>query len=132
MFMPENMSKKALSRFATVEETMSSEFMSINYVMSGINVEYKLPDHSDFNKERYPWSVGLLSVPSFYAARMWEYPFAILSGDPQPGMKCLDVGCGMTPFTVYLKNVAKCDVVGLDPDVFAAGIKYKCHGVSRE
>jgi SAM-dependent methyltransferase len=47
-------------------------------------------------------------------------------------MKVADIGCGMTAFTVYLKHEAGCDVVGVDPDVFESGIKYKGHGVSRE
>jgi len=125
-------SNNALTRFATLEEVLSNEFMSINKVLDSITVQYSLPDHTALNRERFPWSNGLLSVPSFYASRMWEYPFAILSGDLRLGLKCLDIGCGMTPFTIYLKQVAKSGIVGLDPDLFASGVKYGCHGVSKE
>ena len=58
--------------------------------------------------------------------------FAILSAELQPGVKCVDVGCGMTAFTIYLKDVAECEVVGVDPDIFKSGVKYKGHGVSLE
>ena len=124
--------RNLLTRFATVEDVMSEEFMSIIQVLDRIHVHYDLPDHSDVNGERYPWSVNLLSFPTFYAARMWEYPFAILSAELQPGMRIADIGCGMTPFSIYLKEIAKCEVVGVDPDLFDAGIRYKGHGVSRE
>jgi SAM-dependent methyltransferase len=123
---------RALSRFATLDEVLSEDFMRIIRILDKISVEYNLPDHTDVNRERYPWSVGLLSAPEFYAARMWEYPFAILSAELQPGMKCLDVGCGMTPFTIYLKEIAKCDVIGIDPDIFESGVRLREHGVSKE
>jgi len=38
----------------------------------------------------------------------------------------------MTAFTIYLKEVGKYHVVGVDPDVFQSGIKYKGHGISLE
>jgi SAM-dependent methyltransferase len=97
-----------------------------------ISVDFQLPDHSDVNELRYPWSRGMLSKPSFYAARMWEYPYAILAAELSPGLKVADVGCGMTAFTIYLKEHAGCDVTGIDPDVFDAGLRYKGHGVSEE
>ncbi len=106
--------------------------MSLVRILDKLTVEYNLPDHSDVNLERYPWSTSLLSTPAFYAARMWEYPFALLSAELVPGMRCADVGCGMTAFTVYLKGVAQCDVIGVDPDMFDTGIRYKGHGISRE
>lgn len=124
--------KRPFTRFATLEEVMSEKFMAISKVMDKISVEYDLPEHSDINQERYPWSANLLSHPSYYAARMWEYPFAILSAQLQPRMRCVDVGCGRTPFTVYLKRVAGCEVVGVDPDIFETGTRFKCHGVSRD
>lgn len=120
------------SRFATLKELMSPEFRAITRELDRITVELGLPDHADVNEERYPWSDGLLSSPAFYAARTWEYPYAVLSGDLQPGMTCADIGCGMTAFTVYLQQVAKCEVTGVDPDIFDAGVRYKGHGVSRE
>lgn len=111
---------------------MTDEFQSVIRVMDEITVRHNLPDHSDVNQERYPWAKGLLNVPAFYAARMWEYPFAIHSAELQDGMLCADIGCGMTAFTIYLKEIAKCGVIGVDPDAFESGLRYKGHGVSRE
>jgi SAM-dependent methyltransferase len=123
---------KGASRFATLEEVMSPEFMNLTRVLDKLTVQYELPDHSDANRERYPWSQGILSPRAFYAARMWEYPYALTSAELQPGMRCADIGCGMTAFTIYLKEVAQCEVVGVDPDVFDSGVRYYGHGVSRE
>lgn len=122
----------AVNRFATVEEVRSAEFTSINKELDRISVEFNLPDHSDVNELRYPWSTGMLSKPAFYAARLWEYPYAILAAQLKPGLKVADIGCGMTAFTIYLKEHAQCEVIGVDPDVFEAGLKYKGHGVSEE
>ena len=124
--------RDALSRFATFEEVRSPEFAAVNEVLDRISVDFQLPDHSDVNELRYPWSRGMLSKPSFYAARMWEYPYAILAAELSPGLKVADVGCGMTAFTIYLKEHAGCNVTGIDPDVFEAGLRYKGHGVSEE
>ena len=124
--------RDALSRFATFEEVRSADFTAINQILDRISVSFDLPDHSDVNELRYPWSRGMLSKPSFYAARMWEYPYAILAGELSPGLKVADVGCGMTAFTIFLKDEARCDVSGIDPDVFEAGLRYKGHGVSQE
>jgi SAM-dependent methyltransferase len=120
------------SRFATFQEAMAPEFRTISKVMDEIHVRHGLPDHSDVNLERYPWSASLLGRPALYAARMWEYPDAVLSAEVRPGMRCADAGCGMTAFTIYLKEVAHCDAVGIDPDLFESGIRYKGHGVSKE
>lgn len=124
--------QNAISRFATVEEVRSPEFEAINRVLDQLSVSFNLPDHSDVNELRYPWSRGMLSKPAFYAARLWEYPYAILAAELTPGMKVADIGCGMTAFTIYLKDHAHCDVTGVDPDVFEVGLKYKGHGVSEE
>jgi SAM-dependent methyltransferase len=124
--------RDALSRFATADEVRSPDFAAVNEVLDRISVDFQLPDHSDLNELRYPWSRGMLSKPSFYAARMWEYPYAILAAELSPGLKVADVGCGMTAFTIYLKEHAGCDVTGIDPDVFDAGLRYKGHGVSEE
>lgn len=82
----------ALSRFATADEVRSTEFATINKVLDQISVSFDLPDHSDVNELRYPWSRGLLSKPEFYAARLWEYPYAILAGELTPGLKVADIG----------------------------------------
>lgn len=120
------------SRFAVVEDVFSERYRSLIQILDRITVQYGLPDHSDVNQQRYPWSKGLLSTPAFYAARMWEYPFALFSAELEPGMTCVDVGCGMTAFTLYLQNEAHCRTIGVDPDFFEKGVHYKGHGVSRE
>ena len=121
-----------LNKFATAAEVRSAEFAAIIKRLDEISVAFKLPDHSDLNKIRYPWSAGILSQPAFYAARLWEYPFSILAAELSPGMKVVDIGCGMTAFTIYLKEHSRCEVTGIDPDVFEAGVKYRSHGVSQE
>ncbi len=123
---------KSASRFAIKEEALSDEFMKINRAMAQLTATYNLPDHSDVNRARFPWSTGVLEYPEFYAARLWEYPYAILSTNLEPGMKCVDLGCGMTSFTIYLKDVVQCEMIGVDPDLFPSGVKYKGHGVSAE
>jgi SAM-dependent methyltransferase len=123
---------ECFTRFATVEEVLSPPFVAINRCLDEITVRLQLPDHSDLNAERYPWSSDLLSRPAFYAARLWEYPFAILAAGLRRGMRVADLGCGMTPFTVYLKDEARCEVTGIDPEIFPAGLRYRGHGVSEE
>ncbi len=120
------------SRFATVDETLTDEFLELTRACDQLAVKYDLPDHSDVNRERYPWSIPYLSFPALYAARMWEYPYAIKTAELEPSFTCADIGCGMTPFTVYLSQETRCDVVGVDPDVFPKGPHYKGHGVSRQ
>lgn len=105
------------SRYANLRDIDSVEYRKINKILNDINVKYKLSDHSDLNKIRYPWSQSYLKYPQFYASRLWEYPWAILQSQLEPNMKCADVGCGESPFTIYLKEVADCDVVGFDPDI---------------
>jgi hypothetical protein len=100
--------------------------------MDELNLRFSLADHADVNQLRYPWSTGMLRQPAFYAGRLWEYPFALLATELEQGMQVADIGCGMTPFTIYLKDHAGCRMTGVDPDVFGTGIKYKAHGVSRE
>jgi SAM-dependent methyltransferase len=124
--------QRAYSRFATLEDVLSPEFVSINKLLDQLHVRYNLPDHADLNELRYPWSNGMLHQPALYAARLWEYPYALLAAGLEPGMKVADIGCGMTAFTIYLRDNAGCEVTGVDPDVFEAGIKYKAHGVSRK
>jgi SAM-dependent methyltransferase len=122
--------KQPFSRFATLADVISPEFVEINKFMNEFHVKYGLTEHELTNKEQFPWSAGMLGNPAFYAARLWEFPFAILAAQLEPGMKVADIGCGMTAFTVYLKERAGCDVRGVDPDIFEDGIAH--FGVSRE
>lgn len=122
--------RKAVNRFATEQEARSSKFMAINKKIDEISRKYNLVDHSDINRQRYPWAKGLLRKPEFYAARLWEYPYSVLSAQLNSGMKCLDVGCGMNAFLPYLRDIEKCDAIGLDPDFFESGLHNKAHGIN--
>ena len=117
------LSEQPPSRYATREEATSEDFMELNRIFDEISVRWNLPDHYDLNKRRYPWAVDLLKRPQFYASRLWEYPWAILESHLEPGMCCADVGCGQTPFTIYLKEIG-CEVVGFDPDYGSAAGSY--------
>lgn len=107
-----------ISRFATREEVFCNEFWEINRELLQLNKEFSLPSHRDLNRDRFNWWSEINIEPSFYGARFWEYPFAILAADLKPGLKCADIGCGTTPFTAYLaiKAGAK-NVTGFDPDL---------------
>lgn len=120
------------TRFATVEETLSSRYLTLVAKLNQITVDYQLPDHSALNAVRFPWSEGHLGTPALYASRMWEYPYALLAAELEPGMRCADIGCGMTAFPIFLKNEAGCEVTGVDPDLFDKGMVYLGHGVNRE
>lgn len=126
-----NTESRAESRFASIEETLSEPFRAVARAIDDLVVRYQLPDHTELNRQRFPWAAGLLSTPAFYASRLWEYPYAVISAELEPGMTCADIGCGMTGFTPYLKEVAGCDVTGVDPDIFEEGIKYGGHGVNQ-
>ena len=122
----------ALTRFARIEEALSEKYMTLNRELSRIASHYRLPDHSDLNQARYPWVVPLFGKPAIYGSRLWEYPYAIISSELKKGMKCADMGCGMTPFSIYLKEISGCQVVGVDCEIFPAGTRYKAFGVSLE
>ena len=108
------------SRFATSEDIEHPLFEELNRRFIDINLEFDLPDHTKINKERFSW-YGIKVAPMFYAARLWEYPFAILAGELSPGMKVADVGCGTTPFTPYIADVVgKENVYGFDSDYISA------------
>ena len=120
------------SRFATVGEALSEDFLQLTRKFDQLAVEYDLPDHSDVNLQRYPWSLPYLSTPALYAARMWEYPYSVKVAELCPAHRVADIGCGMTPFTVFLAHETECDVIGVDPDVYPKGDHYKGHGVNRQ
>lgn len=116
------------SRFATVDEIESLPFNRISFQLEQIHHGYGLPDHGDVNRARYPWSKGFQGSPEIYAARLWEYPFAILEGEPE-GKTCVDIGCGMSAFTLYLHSVGK--AIGVDPEL-KKETKHLGHGVSQD
>jgi SAM-dependent methyltransferase len=132
MSVDKNASVRAITRFARIEEALSEEYMTLNRTLSQLASDYELPDHSDLNQARYPWAVPLFGKPAIYGSRLWEYPYAIISSDIEKGMKCADIGCGMTPFPIYLKEISGCQVVGIDSEIFPTGTRYKAFGVSLE
>lgn len=108
------------SRFATIEEIFSDDFVRINEELFNLNHTLDLPNHTDLNKERFNWFEKIGSKSQFYASRMWEYPFAILASDLKKEMKCADIGCGSTPFTAYMaREVGAENVTGFDPDLIS-------------
>lgn len=139
------------SRFAKKEDIFSPHFVAINEALNRFHKKFNLIEHAGLNAERFNWIGELPEPPSYYAARLWEFPFAILSGDLRQGIKVADVGCGNTPFTAYLADIAGAEnVTGFDPDYFeddtidshshfgakksyvdALGINFKKEGVTK-
>jgi SAM-dependent methyltransferase len=117
------MENNIISRYATERDIKTKEYEGIINKLNSICKEYKLTDHSRLNKERYPWSEKYLTSPQMYATRLWEYPFAILNADLKRGMKCADVGCGESAFTIYLETECKCKTIGFDKDIYLKGNK---------
>ena len=118
------------SRFAQVGEIQTLAFQEVLSRLEGIQNQYDLPDFRPVNLERYPWSKALQTGSEMYASRLWEYPFAILEGQPE-GKTCVDVGCGMSPFTLYLRDISK-EVIGVDTDLKPSGSKGPAFGVTED
>lgn len=96
----------------------SPDFALINDELLKLQAKYKLLDQTDLNTQRFQWVSRISPRPLYYASRMWEYPFAILSADITEGIEVTDVGCGNTPFTAYLsKVVSPKNLFGYDPDI---------------
>lgn len=93
---------KPNSRFATSEEIFTERFSELNDRFAALHKKFNLQNHEELNKERFSWADRIKYTPMYYAARMWEFPYAILEADLQTGMKVADVGCGNTPFTALL------------------------------
>ncbi|MCB0507856.1 MAG: class I SAM-dependent methyltransferase [Bacteroidetes bacterium] len=105
------------SRFAKFEEIFSDEYAAVNKELIEIQKKYQLQDHEAINISRFSWADRITDKPMYYAARMWEFPYAIIEADLQQGMKVADVGCGNTPFTALLaERVGAKNVTGYDPD----------------
>lgn len=108
---------KSNSRFAHAEEIFSEDFNPINDRLAALHKHHQLQDHEALNKERFNWVNKIKYHPIYYAARMWEFPYAIIEGNIVQGMKVADVGCGNTPFTALLAELAGAkNVTGFDPD----------------
>jgi len=108
---------KTNSRFAQYEEIFSEEYSTLNQELIELQKKFNLQDHETINKERFSWANKITAKPMFYAARMWEFPYAIYEADLKQGMKVADVGCGNTPFTALLADkVGAKNVTGFDPD----------------
>lgn len=105
------------SRFAKYEDIFSDEYTAINKKLIELQKKHQLLDHTDLNKERFSWSDKITAKPMYYAARMWEFPYAIIEASLEKGMKVADVGCGNTPFTALLADIVGAEnVTGFDPD----------------
>ncbi len=108
---------KSNSRFAQYEEIFSDEYTILNNQLIEIQKIYNLQDHETINNERFNWMDKVTAKPLYYAARMWEFPYAIYEANLEQGMKVADVGCGNTPFTALLaQKVGAKNVSGYDPD----------------
>lgn len=107
-----------LSKFAEAGDIFTPPFWAINKRLLEITEKYQLIDHRDINEKRFShWFHQIENTRTFYGSRFWEYPFAILAAELQPGLRCADIGCGTTPFTPYLcELVGKENVSGFDPD----------------
>ena len=105
------------SRFAKADEIFSEKFASVNDRLAALHKKHGLQDHKQINESRFTWHNKITYEPMYYAARMWEFPFAIIESDLVKGMKVADVGCGNTPFTALLAElVGAQNVTGFDPD----------------
>ena len=105
------------SRFATVEEALTANVLSISDAIEKLHHQCQMPDFSRVNSERFPWATGFLSAPEFYASRLWEYPWAILTAELSPGLDCVDVGSGTLPLPEYLAEVEKVNLIVVEADV---------------
>ncbi|WP_416867260.1 MAG: class I SAM-dependent methyltransferase [Imperialibacter sp.] len=124
-----------VSRFATKEEIFEEDFWKINQELLTINEKYLLPDHHEINLARFGWWKDAGIAPSYYGARFWEYPFALIAADLEQGLKCADVGCGTTPFTAFLADkVGAKNVTGYDPDLVESSSdeRHSAFGVRRQ
>lgn len=120
--------KEKASRFASEGEVFSPEFAHINDELLKLQAKYNLLDQTDLNTQRFQWASRISSKPVYYASRLWEYPFAILSADITEGMLVADVGCGNTPFTAYLSQLlSPKNVFGYDPDIIEEGSNGHSH-----
>ena len=120
------------SRFAVKEDIFLDEFSTINKRLFDLNKKFKLNDHTEINDQRFPWSKGKFEQPALYISRMWEYPFAILAAELYSGMKCADIGCGTSPFTMYLSELCGTNnVTGFDPDEIKGNSIHSTFGANR-
>ncbi len=122
------------SKFARKEEIFSDPFWEINKELLKINSDFDLKDHKELNESRFSWFSEIKAPRTYYGARFWEYPYAILAADLRNGLKCADVGCGTTPFTAYLAaKVGAQNVTGIDPDLIEGNeSRHSSFGISRE
>lgn len=97
-------------------------------------IRSKILDMDDLNREDLS-QVNLLFNSHFgpnwpeVPCRRWEYCCAILFSDVLSTKgSALDIGCGASIFPVFLKKVAGCDVIAMDPratDHDVDGIHYR-------
>ncbi len=119
-------------RFASIEEACSTPFEQLGRELAEINTTFELADHTELNRQHYPWASGRFPGIQLYGSRLWEYPYAILAAELQSGLACADIGCGRTPFTIYLAQQPDLQVTGFDPDLFTGDKPFSAFGVNGE
>jgi SAM-dependent methyltransferase len=105
------------SKFAEISDLNDPLFKEVNAKLQELNILLDLPDHTQLNAERFNNEPLIMNSGTYYGARMWEYPFAIINAEIKQGQKIADIGCGSTPFTLYLADQAgPKNVTGFDND----------------
>ncbi|WP_317899499.1 class I SAM-dependent methyltransferase [Aurantibacillus circumpalustris] len=121
------------SKYAEISDLSDARFVEINKAIEALNLKYNLPDHATLNKARFLDNPIINASGTFYGARMWEYPFAIINAELKEGMTCADIGCGSTPFTPYLASVTgQNTVTGFDNDFLENDNTHFAFGVRKE
>lgn len=54
-------------------------------------------------------------------SREWEYPWAVLNSEAEPGMRVVDLGCGGSPLLPYMVWRLGCRATGVDLNLLSAG-----------
>ena len=92
--------KRIASRIAILHQTKGA---GQSFLRKGI-----LRNYYKWNLDQQRWIEGM------YWERWLEYPWAIVQTNLKPTMKVLDVGCGTSPFLLYLEELG-CKCYGADP-----------------
>ncbi len=66
-----------------------------------------------------------------FGTRCWEYSWIVENGQFESGMKCLDAGCGQSPFLLFLHELG-CESHGLDYLQGEKGTDPQTYGITKE